>query len=46
MVDYSIVIIMAVFIFSSLSWVISARKWFRGPVRNIDESPEISLKDN
>lgn len=35
--DYSVVIILAVFIFASLSWVISARHWFTGPVRNIDE---------
>ncbi|KAF4610823.1 hypothetical protein D9613_007275 [Agrocybe pediades] len=44
--NYSVVIIMAVFIFSSLSWILSARKWFRGPVRNIDDSPEMSLKEN
>lgn len=37
-VDYSVVIIMAVFIFASLSWVLSARHWFNGPVRNIDDS--------
>ena len=34
--DYSVVIIMGVFIFASLSWIFSARKWFIGPVRTID----------
>jgi len=42
--NYSVVIIMGVFIFASLSWIFSARKWFRGPVRNIDDSPTTSLK--
>ncbi|KDR80906.1 hypothetical protein GALMADRAFT_241414 [Galerina marginata CBS 339.88] len=42
--NYSVVIIMAVFIFASLSWVLSARKWFRGPVRNVDDSPTTSMK--
>ena len=28
---------MGVFVFASLSWVFSARKWFRGPVRTVDE---------
>ncbi|KAH9479261.1 putative amino-acid permease C15C4.04c [Psilocybe cubensis] len=44
--NYSVVIIMGVFIFASLSWVISARKWFTGPVRNIDESPTMSIKQS
>ena len=35
--DYAVVIIMAVFVFASLSWVLSARKWFKGPVRTVDE---------
>ncbi|KAF8833994.1 amino acid transporter [Paxillus ammoniavirescens] len=34
--NYSVVIVMAVFIFSSGSWVFSARHWFTGPVPNID----------
>jgi amino acid permease (GABA permease) len=42
--NYSVVIIMAVFIFASLSWVLSARKWFCGPVRNVDDSPTSSMK--
>ena len=36
--DYSVVIIMGVFIFASASWVLSARKWFIGPVRTIDHT--------
>lgn len=35
--DYAVVIIMAVIIFAGLSWVISARKWFTGPVRTVEE---------
>jgi hypothetical protein len=37
--DYSVVIILGVFIFASASWVLSARKWFIGPVRTIDDPP-------
>nr|VWO96338.1 Glyoxaloxidase 1 [Ganoderma boninense] len=36
--NYAVVIIMAVFIFASAWWVISARKWFKGPVRTVEES--------
>lgn len=36
--DYAIVIIMAVFIFSSFWWIVSARKWFHGPIKNVDDS--------
>jgi hypothetical protein len=35
--DYAGVIILAVFIYAALSWVISARKWFKGPVTNLTE---------
>jgi hypothetical protein len=35
--DYAVVIIMAVFIFASVSWVFSAHKWFKGPVKTVDE---------
>lgn len=38
--NYAVVIIMAVFIFAAVSWVFSAHKWFKGPVRNIDDSQE------
>jgi len=41
--NYAVVIIMAVFIFASASWVLSARKWFIGPVRTIDVTPTKSL---
>ncbi|KIM39625.1 hypothetical protein M413DRAFT_415651 [Hebeloma cylindrosporum] len=44
-INYSVVIIMGVFIFASASWVLSARKWFTGPVRTIDDdTPSESLK--
>ena len=41
--DYTIVVIMTVFLFASLSWTLSARKWFKGPVRTIkeDQAPEM-----
>ena len=29
---------MGVFIFASLTWLLSARHWFIGPVRTIDET--------
>ena len=35
--DYAVVIIMGVFIFATASWIISAHKWFIGPVKTIDE---------
>jgi len=34
--NYAVVIIMSVFIFASISWVVSAHKWFHGPIKNID----------
>ena len=38
---------MAVFVFASLSWVLSARKWFKGPVRTVDEDvPTAQLEYN
>jgi hypothetical protein len=43
--DYAVVIIMSVFIYASLSWIISARKWFTGPVRNITEESPVESKD-
>ena len=39
-VDYAVVIIMAVFIFASVSWVISAHKWFIGPIKTINRSQD------
>lgn len=34
--DYAVVIVGAVFIFASVSWIVSAHKWFKGPLPNID----------
>ncbi|KAF8159275.1 amino acid transporter [Crassisporium funariophilum] len=42
--NYSVVIIMGVFIFASASWILSARKWFIGPVRNVDDAPTDSFE--
>ncbi|OBZ70417.1 putative amino-acid permease PB24D3.02c [Grifola frondosa] len=39
LMNYAVVIIMAVFLFASISWVVSARKWFTGPIKNVDEDP-------
>ncbi|TFY66632.1 hypothetical protein EVG20_g4457 [Dentipellis fragilis] len=36
--NYAVVLILAVFVFASGSWIISARKWFRGPVSNLDST--------
>ncbi|KIJ21037.1 amino acid-polyamine-Organocation superfamily protein [Paxillus involutus ATCC 200175] len=35
--NYAVVILMGVFAFASISWVVSARHWFQGPVKNIDD---------
>ncbi|KAJ8581997.1 amino acid transporter [Rhizopogon salebrosus TDB-379] len=40
--NYSIVIVMAVFIFSTGSWIFSARHWFTGPIPNIDAQSDSS----
>ncbi|CAK5267437.1 unnamed protein product [Mycena citricolor] len=37
--NYAVLIVMAIFIFATLSWIVSARKWFKGPVRTVDEAP-------
>lgn len=34
--DYASVIVLAVFIFAAASWLLSARKWFVGPLPNIN----------
>lgn len=34
--DYASVIVLAVFVFAGSSWVLSARKWFIGPLPNVD----------
>ncbi|KAH7926011.1 amino acid transporter [Leucogyrophana mollusca] len=36
--NYAVVIIMGVFVFASVSWIVSARYWFHGPIKNIDDS--------
>ena len=43
--DYSVVIIMGVFIFASISWIFSARKWFIGPVRTVDDGSPATLDE-
>ena len=40
-VDYAVVIVLAVFIFASISWIVSARKWFTGPISNVNK-PDVS----
>ncbi|KAI0718175.1 amino acid transporter [Cerioporus squamosus] len=34
--NYASVIVLAVFVFAAASWVLSARRWFVGPLSNID----------
>ncbi|KAF8888060.1 amino acid transporter [Infundibulicybe gibba] len=36
--NYAVVIVMAVFLLSGMSWVLSAHRWFSGPVPNITDS--------
>jgi len=36
--NYTVVIIGAVFIFATVSWIVSAHKWFHGPVRTVNDS--------
>ena len=38
--DYAVVIVMAVFLFASISWVVSAKKWFTGPVHTVEMNQE------
>jgi len=42
--NYAVVIIMAVFIYASLSWAFSARKWFKGPASNLSKEPSLEEK--
>lgn len=42
--NYAVVIIMGVFIYAALSWVVSARKWFKGPVSNLSKEPSLEEK--
>ncbi|KAJ3540886.1 hypothetical protein NM688_g6163 [Phlebia brevispora] len=34
--NYAVVLVGAVFIFASASWILSAHKWFTGPLPNVD----------
>ncbi|TFK85166.1 amino acid transporter [Polyporus arcularius HHB13444] len=43
--NYTVVIIMGVFVFASLWWIISAHRWFRGPVRTVDEQEPAELEE-
>lgn len=43
--DYAVVIIMAVFVFASASWIISARKWFKGPVTTVGDSVTLTYDE-
>jgi len=43
--NYAVVIIMSVFIFASVYWIVSARHWFTGPVKNVDESQTASYDE-
>ncbi|CDO72177.1 hypothetical protein BN946_scf184970.g29 [Trametes cinnabarina] len=36
--DYASVIVFAVFVFAGCSWLLSARKWFVGPLPNVDRA--------
>jgi len=36
--NYAVVIIGAVFVFATVSWIVSAHKWFHGPVRTVNDS--------
>jgi len=44
--NYAVVIIMAVFIFAACSWILSARKWFVGPLPNIDDRSTIASTED
>jgi hypothetical protein len=37
LLDYAVVIVMSVFIFASISWIVSARKWFTGPISTVEK---------
>lgn len=36
---------MAVFLFAAVSWVLSARKWFNGPVKTIEEEGTVAYNN-
>ncbi|KAI0068603.1 amino acid transporter [Artomyces pyxidatus] len=37
--NYAVVLIMAVFIYAAGSWIVSAHKWFTGPISNLESAP-------
>lgn len=39
--DYAVVIVSGVFIFAGVSWMVSARKWFTGPLSNIADNRSV-----
>ncbi|CCL99550.1 uncharacterized protein FIBRA_01568 [Fibroporia radiculosa] len=43
--NYAVVIIMAVFVFASASWILSAHKWFIGPIKNVDDSATTTFEE-
>jgi len=43
--NYAVLIIGAVFLFASGWWILSARKWFVGPLSNIDDRSSITSSD-
>ncbi|KIK65105.1 hypothetical protein GYMLUDRAFT_240422 [Collybiopsis luxurians FD-317 M1] len=36
--NYAVVMIGGVFVFASTWWMLSAKKWFHGPITNVDGS--------
>lgn len=46
-IDYAVVLVGAVFVFASVSWIVSARKWFKGPIITVErELSEHSISFN
>ncbi|KAH7918273.1 amino acid transporter [Leucogyrophana mollusca] len=45
--NYAVVVIVGMFVFASLYWVVSARRWFHGPISNltaVDSQPSMDEK--
>ncbi|KZT30060.1 amino acid transporter [Neolentinus lepideus HHB14362 ss-1] len=40
--NYAVVLVMAVFIFAGISWIVSARHWFTGPISNVDKGDSLA----
>jgi len=43
--NYAVLIIGAVFVFAGSWWLISARKWFTGPIKTIEQSSPESMSE-